>query len=256
MYFIFSKFVGFLLQPLSWILLLLIIALMTRRPRRRKRALVLGVVIILVFSNKFLFTTVLKQWEIETPTMDQVQQNYDIGILLGGYSAPEIRPNQDRHNFNSRANRFTNALELYFKGKIDKILLTGGTHNMPAGFPNEAQSIGKYLETLGVAPEDIIVEAESRNTRENALYTAEIIRKQYPDASCLLITSAWHMKRAKACFDRVYLKTTPFSVDFMSEIPRPGLGFYLSPAPDVFENWEYLLKEWVGFLVYRTAGYI
>ena len=234
----------------------MIIALVTRRPKRRKRVLILGILIVVLFSNKFLFTAVLQQWEVETQTIDQLQQPYDIGILLGGYSAPEIRPNQDRHNFNSRANRFNNTLELYFRGKIDKILLTGGTHSTAANFPQEAHSVRDYLLTLGVTPEDIIVEADSRNTRENALYTAEIIRKKYPEASCLLITSAWHMKRAKACFDRVYLKTTPFSADFMSEVPRPGLGFYLSPAPDVFENWEYLIKEWVGYLVYRTAGYI
>ena len=44
----------------------------------------------------------------------------------------------------------------------------------------------------------------------------EILAKDYPDATCLLITSAWHMRRSKGCFDRVDLTYTPFSVDFLA----------------------------------------
>ncbi len=256
MYFILSKILSFLLQPITWLLLLLLFALTSKRPLRQKRAISVALFVLLFFSNKFIFTRILQLWEVNTMTLNELDRSYDIGILLGGYSAPEIIPNEDRHNFNSRANRFNNAIELYFKGKIKKILISGGTSSIIVDYPREASAIEQYLLTLGVPAEDLIVEPNSRNTRENAVFSAEIIQRNYPEASCLLITSAWHMRRAHGCFRKVNLSAIPFSVDFMNEAQRPSLGFYLLPSPDVFENWEYILREWVGYLVYRGRGYI
>ena len=255
MFFILSKITAYFLKPLIWILIVLIWGLITKNVKTRKRAIIAAIGLLILFTNKFIFNSTIHFWEMETLTADQIESPYDIGVLLGGYSAPVILPNHDRHNFSERANRFNNAIELYFSGKIKKLLLTGGSGGLIKGMPSEAEEIYDYLIVMGIPPEDIIVESKSRNTRENAKFTAEIIQKNFKNSSILLITSAWHLPRASRCFQKVGLKFDPFGADHMTE-DIISLDVYLLPSTTVINKWEFLLKEWVGFFGYWANGYI
>lgn len=189
----------------------------------------------------------MKMTSIETP--------YDIGILLGGYSSMNKRPNDDRQNFNERGNRFIQTYELYKAGKIKKILLTGGNGSILQDLASEATEMRQFLVKIGVPDSAIIVESKSRNTYENAIFTKEILEESYPNARCLLITSAWHMPRSKAIFEKAGMPFDVFSVDYLSErtkltpddILPDKLGFY---------HWELLIKEWVGYWGYWAKGYL
>lgn len=187
--------------------------------------------------------------------MDEIDVPYDIGIILGGYTNPNIIPQKDRHNFSERGNRFFNALELYQKGKIKKMLLTGGSGRLLENEFSEAAVMETYLTNIGIPREDFILEPDSRNTYENALFTKELIKKRYPNARCLLITSAWHMPRSLGCFEQVGLEVTPFSVDFISEKRRFKPTTMILPSRLGFYRWEMLIKEWVGILAYRIRGF-
>lgn len=190
MFFILSKVLYFLIKPINWVAFPLLYFLWTKNTTRKRWALIITVSAFFFFTNHFIFNQVMRLWEVDTITADQIREPYDIGIILGGYSNFSIRPNHDRHNFNERGNRFYNALELYFEGKIQKLLLTGGTGAMLENQPSEASQMLLFLEKLGIPREDIILEPNSRNTRENALFTQQLIQDQYPNAKCLLITSA------------------------------------------------------------------
>jgi uncharacterized SAM-binding protein YcdF (DUF218 family) len=256
MFFILSKLLAFLVRPIIWIAVLLLYGLWGKKNKWKKRSLVLGVIFFFIFTNHFLFNLCMNVWEVETQTTEQLQEVYDIGILLGGYSNFNIRPNHDRHNFSERANRFNNALELYHKGKIKKILLTGGSGSLVENEPSEAPSIQNFLILSGVPDSNIIVEGASRNTWENALLSKEILDRDYPDASCLLITSAWHMRRAQGCFNKARVPYTPFSTDHMSEKIRPVPESILFPDRLGLYRWELLVREIVGYIMYWLQGYI
>ena len=257
MFFILSKLLTFLIRPLIWALVLIIYGLRTRKPKRKHRSIIAAFALIYFFSIPYLFDAICHQWEYQSITADQITTPYDIGILLGGYSAPDVKPSHDRHNFNERANRFNNTIELYFTGKIKKILLTGGSGSLGEQKVFEAQEVAKYLSALGVPEEDVIIESLSRNTHENALFTDALLKKQVNGESrFLLITSAWHMRRAMGCFQKEGLTVTPFSVDFMSESMPLTLKNMLYPNTFILVKWEMLIKEWVGYLVYAMVGYI
>jgi uncharacterized SAM-binding protein YcdF (DUF218 family) len=209
-----------------------------------------------LFTNRFLTNQVLKLWEMDTVTADQLQQTYDIGILLGGFSNSQIRPSHDRFNVSIRANRFLNAYELYKTGKVKKLLLTGGSGDLLQQQPSEAMELKKFLLRLGVPEQDIIIEADSRNTYENAVFTKEILDREFPGASCLLITSAFHMRRSVGCFEKVGVNCVPFSVDFISEKDRWAPEHTLIPDRIGFYLWEILVKEWIGCATYWMKGYI
>lgn len=256
MFFILSKVLYFLIKPINWVGLLLLYALFGKKGKWKRRSLRLGVLLFFIFSNHFLFNQVARLWEVNSIRATTDMPVYNIGILLGGYSNLNLTPTYDRHNFSDRANRLTQTLELYYAGKIEKILLTGGSGRLLGYQASEAQLVAEYLTQINIPSEDIIIEPNSRNTHENALYSKEIIEDQYPNARCLLITSAWHMRRAKGCFDKVGLPTTAYCVDALGEVRRLNPESILVPNQQGFYRWEILVKEWVGYFFYWVKGYL
>ncbi|MDD5888501.1 MAG: YdcF family protein [bacterium] len=122
----------------------------------------------------------------------------DIGIVLGGVSMIPDRVNK--------------AFELYKKGIIKKILVSGGIgHFNLKRTITEAQAMKDYLLSLGLLDEDILVEDKSRNTYENFLYSYHLLKEKMDlkGISFTLITSDFHMKRAKELF-KYFFKDSKF----------------------------------------------
>lgn len=256
MFFILSKILFLFVQPINWVLGLLLFALISKNPKRKKRALIWATIFFVFFTNRLIFNQFAKAWELKTITADQIQQPYDIGILLGGYSNSQIRPNHDRFNFSNRGNRFLNAYQLYKTGKVKKLLLTGGTGDILQKNPSEAEEVQKFLLDVGVPASDIIIESKSRNTWENAIFTKQVLDDKHPNETYLLITSAWHIRRSIRCFEKAGVEFVPFSVDFLSERDRWAPENSLIPDRTGFYLWEMLIKEWVGCIMYKLQGYI
>jgi uncharacterized SAM-binding protein YcdF (DUF218 family) len=254
MFFILSKVLYFLIVPLNWVAGLLIYTIFGKSSKWKKRCRNFAVILLLFFCNHFIFNLVINAWETEVKPVTSLE-TYDIGIILGGYSNFEIYP-RDRYNFSKSANRLTQALELYKKGLIKKMLLTGGSGSILLDDRSEALEVESFLLTMGVPKEDIILEPDSRNTHENAVFTKAILDRDYPNAKCLMITSAFHMRRSKACFEKEKVVFTPFSTDVIAEKNRITPNSIFFPNRDGFWRWEMLIKEWVGYVVYWLRGYI
>ncbi len=256
MFFVLSKILYVFVQPINWVLFVLLWAGFTKKPLRRKKLLWTAFFMVLFFSNRMILNAVMGWWEMETISADQITEPYDIGILLGGYSNSRIRPDHDRFNISTRGNRFLNAYELYRTGKVKKLLLTGGTGSLLQDRPGEAARTAEFLKRMGVPDSAIIVENNSRNTWENAVFSAELIQQQPGNPSCLLLTSAYHMRRASGCFEKAGVACTPFSVDYIRQEPDLMPKFWIIPDPLGFYHWEALVKEWLGCLAYWMKGYL
>ena len=117
----------------------------------------------------------------------------------------------------------------------------------------EANWSKKFLVECDIPEEDIIIENQSRNTWENALFTSNIIinEEKFKNPKLLLITSAYHMKRAKYCFSKNSLQVDEFSTDNTIGSYTFNMNYLLLPAASSFEKWEILIKEWVGYLAYK-----
>lgn len=256
MFFLLSKLLYFLTQPINWIIAFLLAALFFRAKRLKKISLRVGIVAMLFFTNHGIWNIVIHYWEPETITADQITEAYDIAILLGGFSNFLVEPRHDRHNFNSSANRLTETLALYKTNKVKKILVSGGAAEILYKSPSEARAIRTYLLQMGVRPDDIIIEDRSRNTRENAVFTQQLVQAQYPSARTLLITSAFHLPRALACFEQVGMTVTPYATDYMQETTQWTPDFILLPNSWTLMRWGLLTKEWIGYVAYWLQGYI
>ncbi len=249
MFFILSKVLFFLLQPLVWVVALLIFSLGSKVAKRRKTYQITALVVLLFFSNQFIFNEVCRIWENQIPAFHATKK-FDVAIILGGISNYDEFHNQTIFHGNSE--RLINVLPLYFSGQVKKILFAGGSGRLDKQNV-EAIHIEKYLMSLGVKQRDILLDTNSRNTYENAKFAVELVNQ---NDQLLLSTSATHLVRSLACFEKLGITPTPFPVDYMSyEDNRFELDKLLAPSPRIIMQWYWLLHEWVGILSYKVKGY-
>lgn len=246
MFFIASKLLAFLSKPIIWIFLLLISSLIFKKKRRKLLFILL--ITFYFFSNSFIADSCARLWEVPrfNPTT-----TYDVGIVLGGIA--DYDNITKAHNFNKHADRLIDAEQLYHKGIIKKIMLSGGNGILLNDGYIEANAIRDHLLQNNIPNEDIIIENTSRNTKENAFNSSEILKKKYKNGKFLIVTSAQHMRRSQLCFEKAGLKTTAFPTDCTTSYTNFGIEYMLLPRVSALEVWQILIHEWIGFLVYKIT---
>lgn len=134
------------------------------------------------------------------------------------------------------------AVRAWQEGWVKTIVISGGAnHTVPV-----AQMMAEFMRAEGIPPQVIRTETGSRSTRENALFTASMV--QAMPGTKVLLTSDYHMYRAKLAFEKAGLRVTP------------------RPFPDIFKRSTSRLQRWPGFLelceesvkiaYYRLRGWI
>jgi uncharacterized SAM-binding protein YcdF (DUF218 family) len=256
LFFFLSKILLVAFSPGAWLMALLGAALLARRTGRwRTRWLWAAAILLLVGGNDALLDATLRAWE-KPPVALSAVAPADAAVLLTGITDTGRRPH-DRVYLTQGADRFTNTLWLYRAGKVRRIIISGGLASLrpQPGVSPEAEELATLLKLAGVPARDILLEPRSRNTHENALFTKALLA-QHPDIkSLVLVTSAFHERRALACFAKVGLHPVPFPADFRSHDPFLGLSYLFVPSIDVLTRWGSLLHEMVGFGIYRLLGY-
>ena len=118
---------------------------------------------------------------------------------------------------------------------------------------SEADASRVLLNALGVPQNLIVTESDSRNTRQNAIFTAGLAADR-GIRSILLVTSAWHMPRAVAAFRQTALEVIPAATDYTYMDPAPLILMILPQAGGLALSTR-ALKEYLGLLVYRLRGW-
>ena len=256
MFFILSKTLNYLIQPLVIILLCFLLSMILKSPRWKKRLLVAGFTFFLFFSNDFLANEVMRMWEPDATAYHDIRKTYALGILLTGVSISGKEP-ADRVYFQRGVERVTHTVELYKLGKIGGVLVTGGSGRLLNTDQKEAEDIKRALVMMGVNEVDVMVENASRNTHESAVEVKKMLdRMSRSYSDCLLITSAFHMPRTAASFRKAGMEMDTFTTDSHTH-PRtftPDALFI--PKIESFVIWHKLTREWVGFVAYKLVGYV
>jgi uncharacterized SAM-binding protein YcdF (DUF218 family) len=212
--------------------------------------LVLAIIILVFFSNPFLYRTAMLFWQ-PYPTQLSATQKFDAGIILGGmagYDKDEVG------HFGGSADRFIQTANLYHRGLIKKIIVSGGTGKLSQDEPPEAPFLRQEFIFNGVHDSDIIIENRSRNTSENAIFSKRISDSLRLKSPFVLITSALHMKRSVSVFKKVGLDCVPFPCDYKVTPQKFSLSDTVIPNVALLSLWSDLLKEMVGLCVYKLTG--
>lgn len=255
-----SKFLPLFIYPLGLIALLLALALAWRRGRRLFIALAL--IILWLGGSRYVAYTLVRSLETRYPSV-VLPEAGAIVILGGGVRGSD--PPRPITEVNEAGDRLLYGAKLYHEGAADLVVVTGGSIGWltPEGIDAEAKAMFDLMSLLGVPPEAILLESNSRNTYENALYTRQILAGK-GIGEIILVTSAMHMPRALPLFEAQGLRVIPAPTDFLvsdaewSHLWRGGpVATIVNLVPDV----EYMtyttraIKEYIGLVVYSVRGW-
>ena len=256
MFFIISKILSSILSPFSWVVLLIILSLIFSNPKKKKRVLISALIITLFFSNSVIIDEFIFLWE-KPITKESELKKYDAGIVLGGGMIRIDNKNDNRLIFQGNTDRLFQAIYLYKKGYINNILLSSGSGSLVFKDQLESTLIRKYLIDIGIPDSVIIVDSISKNTYENAKYTAQILNNKFKGGTFLLITSSIHMRRAAACFKKQNIIFDIYPTNkITSNVRRWDIGYLIIPDIENFFKWEKFLHETTGYLTYKIMGYL
>jgi uncharacterized SAM-binding protein YcdF (DUF218 family) len=244
-FFFLSKTFDILFSPLTWTLALAAIGLAARN--RRTLSLSAGVAsfaILCGFSNEPVANALWSALESSAPATMSKDRHYDAVVVLSGIVDGTV----DSPSYNESVDRLLTSFDLLRRDRVAMALLSGGS---PA--PNsavEAPILAAQLERWGIAKDRLVTESESRNTHENALFSARIVRER-GWKKVLLVTSAFHMSRALGCFRAEGVEADTLPVDY-----RAGSGdrSWL-PRAYALQVSTAALREMAGRIIYRVRGY-
>jgi uncharacterized SAM-binding protein YcdF (DUF218 family) len=173
----------------------------------------------------------------------------DVVVALGGMASQQ--PSTGRIRFNGSADRLFQSLELYRKGYVKKIVIAGGNPLITRKERPESSFLKEYLVLLGIPEADLFTEEKSRNTRENAQNTAALFDRMGWEKRIILVTSAFHSRRATLAFRQAGFTVTSYDADPTKSIRPVNLKEILLPDPGTFGGWQMLIKEWAGMVIYH-----
>jgi len=254
MFLVLSKLLDLFLAPLSWVLLFMLGGLVLRRRTRLAVGLQgLALVLLYAFSIEPVANGLVRLTEADAVSTYRPEVVYDAVIVLGGGLDPGATERSGRPEYNAAPERILRGYELLREGRARWMLISGGSLDPRPEAVIEADVLARQLEAWGIAPERLVTEGRSRNTRENAVESEKLIRAK-GWKTLLLVTSAAHMPRARGCFAAVGLRPDALPVDVRaSAVPR-RMASWLPRAGSLNASTE-ALRELAGRAVYRARGW-
>ena len=257
MFFPLSKLIFFVITPSNFLILLGLLGcllLFTEVGRNLGRVMALtGFLGLLVAGIGPFSAWVLMPLENRFPAFADDGAPVAGIIVLGGAVEADTSIARDQITVNDAGEREIALADLARRYPQARLVFSGGSGTMREHPISEAEIISRYADTLGVPRNRLILEQQSRNTRENAVFSARMTQPK-PDERWLLVTSAWHMPRAIGCFREAGFSVTAYPVDYRTSGPRDAYRLYTF-ASDGLSEFDIGVKEWIGLIAYKLAGY-
>ena len=247
MAYILSKLLPLALLPLGFSLILLVVGLVSRRCWPVVTAALLLWVFSLGMVSQGLWRWLEAPWErrsaLEAPQADAIV------VLSGGrHPAPGAARLSEWHD----PDRFLAGLDLFRAGKAPRLLFTGGASPFRPGQPPEGQRYLQEARQLGIPAAAMASTPPVLNTADEAVAIPRLLPAR--QSRVLLVTSAFHMRRAQRLFERQGMQVLPFPVDFQARGRWAGPLWrdptQWLPSARALDDSSRALRELLGRLVY------
>lgn len=251
--FMLKKIVPLFLYPVALCLGILILGLLflwaTRRQRLGKFLVTLGTGLLFVLSSSFFSSKLLIPLEYRYPALLHPEAiPWEAGqtgasprwiVVLGGGHVSDPRLPVNSQIGDGGLSRLVEGVRLYKAIPQSKLLLSGGVVFDPVP---EAKVMAQIAISLGVKPQDIVLELNSRDTESEAALIAGMINGN----KLILVTSAAHMPRSVALFAKHGMQPIPAPTDYILKEPQgPVPGEYF-PGATPLGQVEVALHEYLG----------
>ncbi|TAH10084.1 MAG: YdcF family protein [Curvibacter sp.] len=250
-----SKILALITQPLVWVFSLLLLSLLVlpRKPRAGKWLVGTALGVLVLMAWKPLPEAIIRELESHYPELapDAKLEGYaGMVVLGGGLESGRAQLAHVQPMLNDAAERMTATVAALRYNPTLQVLFTGGEGSMMGIGQSEAERAKLFFDSLGVSTKQVRYESASRNTYENAVLSAQLPGVD-PTQRWLLVTSAWHMPRSMATFQKAGWNVTAYPVDFRTGDSSNWLDFSMAGGA---AQWQLALHELVGLLAYKLAG--
>lgn len=238
------KILPLLVSPLIFVLMLTLLGCITQRRILSLTAIALLYILSMPIVANSLFGALESGYMKPDPAS---LPNADAIVVLSGMIDTIQTSNGIDYEWED-PDRFFGGLALYKLHKSDRLIFTGGKLAWQTASLPEGEILKRYAAQMGVPERDIWVTGEVENTAQEALAVRKLLLGEKPHI--LLVTSAFHMARAKYLFEGIGLDVTEFPVDFKIQHQSVTLMDFL-PYSGALSKSEAALRETLGRLYYH-----
>ena len=230
---------------LTIMLVIIVILIGLIKNKKKLIYIAIGVLYIIstpIFSNNFFKLVEGSEYRKPISAIDSA----DAIVVLSGML--EINEVEDSTYVEwGDPDRFFGGIELFKASKAQKLVFTGGKMPWDKVNKTEGEVLKEYAISNGIPSNKIFVTKDVENTAEEAVAVKELIN---PSKRIILVTSAFHMYRAKKLFEKQGFIVIPYKVDYKSEINKEITIIDLLPSAVNLELTEIGIRETIGRLFY------
>lgn len=245
------------LDPLVWLAFALALTMLfSLFGRRCRRCLVMSFstlcLLILVaspgFANRWL-ASLEDAYPLRHCDMDSNSRPVVVlgGGMDGGYQAFPA----DQRLSNTSKNRVLAAASIVTPNGL--LFIAGGKARNRRS-DAEADAMHELVQARLAEGVTVVTEVDSESTHQNALNLQSIFEQMQQPKDIVLVTSAWHMRRAVGVFRQRGFEVCTYGVD-----PQQHMGVPLTalwPQTTALQKTKIALHEWLGWYFYRQQGFI
>ena len=233
--------------PIMLVIIVILIGLI--KNKKKLIYIAIGVLYILstpIFSNNFF--KLVEGNEYRKP-ISAIDSSDAIVVLSGMLEINEV--GDSTYIEWGDPDRFFGGIALFKAGKAQKLVFTGGKMPWDKAMKTEGEVLKEYAISNGIPNEKIFVTKDVENTADEAVAVKELIS---PSKRIILITSAYHMYRAKRLFEKQGFIVIPYKVDYKVAGNSKVTLMDLLPSAINLELTETGIRELIGRLFYLVKG--
>jgi uncharacterized SAM-binding protein YcdF (DUF218 family) len=237
-----NKLLPIFASPLGLISFLIILGILTKRTVYIVTALLLLWLTSLPIVSNSLMGILERNYEVQT--LDNLEEHDTVVVLSG--MVRTIKNNDEIHyEFTEAVDRILAGVRLVKSGKANRMILTRGQLPWSLGDP-EGEFLSEFVNMNGIDAGKITLTRVVQNTDDEAKAIAELITS---NEKLILITSAFHMPRARMVFENQNIFVTEFAVDFRNRWSKLDILDFL-PQAKAFKDSSLFIREMIGRAYY------
>ena len=172
-------------------------------------------------------------------------------VVLGGVVDQFVSEDRGVVAVNGAVERLTALARLSKRYPEARLIFTGGSGVLSDQKLKEAHYVRPLMRQLGIDPDQVFFEDQSRNTVENAVLTKQAA-KPSEKGWWIIITSAFHMPRAIGVFRQAGWKAIPYPVDYRTK--SNGWQRITFNFGGGIGSLSTGIHEWIGLTFYWLTG--
>jgi len=238
------KILPLIASPLFLIFFLIILGTIIKS----KKITLFGVVILIFCSLPIISNKLIHYLEKDYTLQDaSAINNADAIVVLSGMLKTIKVDDKLKYEFNEGVDRILSGIDLFKNNKASLLILTKGQVPWSLGIP-EGEYLKEFAIKFGVPKKSILLTDNVQNTDQEAKSVKKLLNSN--DAKVILITSAFHMPRAKKVFEASNIKVIPFAVDFINSHQKLTFMSFV-PSAGALSGTSFFVREMIGRLYYN-----